>query len=435
MPDSQLEFLHPNALRPWPGNARLHSKKQIRQLGDSVRRFGFTAPVIIDEHGQILAGHARVEAARLCGLESVPCRRINHLTETEKRAYVIADNKIALNAGWDEEMLAKELKALMATEVDLGIKITGFSSAEVDQLLEGLSPVEAGDPRDDAMPSPKAVPSRCKPGDIWQLGQHRLVCGDSLDPQVVTALMDGEQAEMVFADPPYNVPIAGNVSGLGAVRHGEFAMASGEMSRDEFEGFLTRAFQNLAAHSIDGAIHFICMDWRHMGEVREAGAKVYSELKNLIVWVKDNGGMGTFYRSRHELIFAFKLGTAPHINSFELGQHGRYRTNVWEYRGVNTLKAGRMNELAMHPTVKPVAMIADAIKDVSRRGGIVLDLFGGSGSTLIAAHKTGRRARLCEIDPAYCDQIIARWEKYAHDDAELVACGVERQQSPVVVGG
>jgi len=235
--------------------------------------------------------------------------------------------------------------------------------------------------------------------------------------------MEGEKAEMVFTDPPYNVAIAGNVSGLGKIKHNEFAMASGDMTRAEFVAFLSGAFANLVAHSVDGSIHFVCMDWRHMGEMLEAGAANYAELKNLknlIVWVKDNGGMGAFYRSRHELIFAFKNGAAPHINSFELGQHGRYRTNVWQYRGVNTLKAGRLDELALHPTVKPVAMIADAIKDVSRRNGIVLDLFGGSGSTLIGAHKTGRRARLCELDPIYCDRILQRWENFANDDAELI---------------
>jgi DNA modification methylase len=255
------------------------------------------------------------------------------------------------------------------------------------------------------------------------------VCGDSLDPVVVSALMDGERAEMVFTDPPYNVAIEGNVSGLGKIRHREFAMASGEMTRDQFTAFLSSAFANLVAHSSDGSIHFACMDWHHMSEMLEAGAANYSELKNLIVWAKDNGGMGAFYRSRHELIFAFKNGAEPHINSFELGQHGRYRTNVWEYRGVNTLKAGRLDELALHPTVKPVAMIADAIKDVSRRGGIVLDLFGGSGSTLIAAHKTGRRARLCELDPVYCDRILQRWETFAKDDAELVACGLRDREA------
>ena len=238
---------------------------------------------------------------------------------------------------------------------------------------------------------------------------------------VVENLMAGEQAQMVFTDPPYNVPIEGHVSGLGDVRHREFAMAAGEMDHVQFTAFLTSAFQNMAKHSTDGSIAFICMDWRHMQEMLSAGAAAYSELKNLIVWAKDNGGMGTFYRSRHELIFAFKKGIAPHINSFELGQHGRYRTNVWNYKGMNSFGSGRDQDLALHPTVKPVAMIADAIKDVSKRGDIVLDLFGGSGSTLIAAHKTGRRGFLCELDPLYCDLIVRRWQEYAKDDAILIA--------------
>lgn len=237
--------------------------------------------------------------------------------------------------------------------------------------------------------------------------------------------MDGQRARMIFSDPPYNVPIDGHVGGLGKTRHREFAMAAGEMSSEAFTRFLQQAFRNMAAHSLDGSIHFLCMDWRHMREMLAAGEEVYSELKNLIVWAKDNGGMGTFYRSRHELIFAFKVGDADHVNSFELGQHGRYRTNVWEYRGVNTLKSGRMDELAMHPTVKPVQMIADAIKDVSGRGEIVLDLFGGSGSTLIAAEKTARRAFLVELDPIYCDRILARWEQFAKDDAERLLTGAE----------
>lgn len=235
--------------------------------------------------------------------------------------------------------------------------------------------------------------------------------------------MGSDEARMVFTDPPYNVPINGHVGNSGKTQHREFAMGVGEMSSSEFAAFLQTAFQNMAEVSVDGAIHFICMDWRHVSEVQMAGQGVYSDLKNLIVWVKDNGGMGTFYRSRHELIFAFKVGTAPHVNSFELGQHGRYRTNVWEYRGVNTLKTDRMDELGMHPTVKPVEMVADAIRDVSGRGDIVLDLFGGSGSTLIAAEKTGRRARLLELDPIYCDGILARWEAFAKDDAAQLVCG------------
>ena len=291
-----------------------------------------------------VTGHGRVEAARELGRDTVPCLRIDHMTPAEKRAYVLADNKLVLNAGWDEELLAMELKELMEADIDFDIGITGFSIAEIDGLVEGLAPEEAGNPADDRLPNPKSVPCRCREGDIWRLGPHRLICGDTLNSDVVAALMDGEKAEMVFTDPPYNVAIEGNVSGLGKVRHREFAMASGEMTQAEFREFLSSAFANLVAFSLDGSIHFVCMDWRHMGETPVAGGVNYSELKNLIVWAKDNGGMGAFYRSRHEFIFAFKNGSAPHINSFELGQRGRYRTNVWEYRGVNTFKTGRLDE-------------------------------------------------------------------------------------------
>lgn len=420
-----IEHLDPASLRPWARNARTHSKKQLRQIAESIRTFGFTNPVLIDQTGTILAGHGRVEAAKSLGMEAVPCLRIEHMTEAEKRAYVIADNKLALNAGWDEEMLAHELQGLLATEnIGFDIGVIGFEVAEIDSLVEGLTPEEPGNPEDDR--SPETAPRRVHPGDIWQMGTHRLICGDALDPRVLADLMEGELARMVFADPPYNVKIDGHVGGSGKIKHREFAMASGEMTDGEFTAFLTTALRNLADHSVVGSIHFLCMDWRHMREMLAAGHAVYDELKNLIVWAKDNGGMGTFYRSRHELIFAFKKGMAPHVNSFELGQHGRYRTNVWNYRGVNTMRAGRMEELQLHPTVKPVQMIADAIKDVSSRGEIVLDSFGGSGSTLIAAEKTGRRARLVELDVIYCDRTLTRWERIAKDAAEQLVCGWPR---------
>jgi len=420
-----IEQFSPSALRPWARNARTHSKKQLRQIAQSIETFGFTNPVLIDQANTILAGHGRVEAAKMLGMATVPCLRIEHMTQAEKRAYVIADNKLALNAGWDDGILAEELKGLLATE-DLGfdIGVIGFEVAEIDSLIEGIAPEEAGDPEDDVVPD--IAPRRVHPGDVWQLGPHRLVCGDALDAEVLALLMKGDVARMVFCDPPYNVKIDGHVGGSGRTKHREFAMASGEMTESEFTTFLTDAFRNLADHSMDGSIHFLCMDWRHMREVLAAGHAVYDELKNLIVWAKDNGGMGTFYRSRHELIFAFKKGTAPHVNSFELGQHGRYRTNVWNYRGVNTMRKGRMEELQLHPTVKPVQMIADAIKDVSARGEIVLDTFGGSGSTLIAAEKTGRKARLVELDPIYCDRILTRGEIVTKDDAEQIVCGWPR---------
>lgn len=403
------------SLRPYARNARTHSKKQIQEIAYSITAFGWTNPVLVDQDLGLIAGHARVEAAKLLGLDQVPTIAIDDLTPTQKRAYIIADNKLALNAGWDEQILAEELQDLLVEDEAFDISLTGFAVPEVDSLIEGLVPVEDHDPRDDAQPGDG--PPVSKIGDIWDLGPHRVICGDALKVETFRALMGIEQARMVFTDPPYNVPIQGNVGGSGAIQHREFVMASGEMSVTAFTGFLQNAFGHLATFSCSGSIHFVCMDWRHMGEVLVAGRASYQELKNLIVWVKDNGGMGSFYRSKHELIFAFKKGTAAHINSFELGQHGRNRTNVWHYRGVNTFRANRLAELALHPTVKPVALIADAIKDVSKRGDLVLDAFGGSGSTLIAAEKTKRRARLIELDPVYVDTIVRRWQAFTHDHA------------------
>ena len=419
-----IELVPLARLKPWARNARTHSKKQIRQIAKSIETFGFTNPALIDAADMILAGHGRVEAAKLLGMDAIPCVRLEHMTQGQKRAYIIADNKLAENAGWDQDLLAQEFEALMGLDLGFDLTLTGFSFPEVDHVIASRAPEEPGNPDDDALLKPTAIARRCEPGDIWQLGRHRLICGDARDPITIAALMDGELARVVITDPPYNVKIEGNVGGLGKIQHQDFAMASGEMSEPEFVEFLRASFQNLARFSHDGSIHFIFMDWRHMVEVETAAREIYSELKNLIIWAKDNGGMGTFYRSRHELIFVYKNGTAPHINTFELGQHGRYRTNVWEYRGVNTLKANRPEELALHPTVKPVQMLADAILDVSGRGDVVLDLFGGSGSTLIAAHKTGRRAYLSEYDPVYCDRILARYEAFAHDEAELIACGM-----------
>jgi DNA modification methylase len=265
-------------------------------------------------------------------------------------------------------------------------------------------------------------------GDVWVLGPHRLVCGDARDQAAYGVLLGGAKAEFVFTDPPYNVPIDGHVCGLGRIRHENFAMACGEMTEPEFTAFLESTFRLLAANSIDGSIHQVCMDWRHMGEMLAGGRKVYGELKNLCVWNKSNGGMGSFYRSKHELVFVWKNGSSPHINNFELGQYGRHRTNVWDYAGISTMRAGRLEELAMHPTVKPVALVADAIKDCSRRGGLVLDPFAGSGTVLIAAERTGRRARALEIDPSYVDVAVRRWQAYAGKTAVLEAAGESFEQ-------
>ena len=409
-------------LRPYPGNARTHSRKQIKQIAASIERFGFINPVLVSDDGEIIAGHGRVEAAKLLDLKVVPTLALSHLSAAERRAYVLADNKLALNAGWDREILAIELQTLVDLEFE--VELTGFSLAEIDLVLDeaGDADPDGEDAAEDVIPAVGGAPAT-RTGDIWELGRHRLVCGDTRNPADMDLLMQGERADLVFTDPPYNVAIDGNVCGLGAVRHREFAFASGEMSRSQFIAFLTDTLSNIARVMRDGSIAFVCMDWRHMGELLSAGEAVFTEFKNLVVWNKTNGGMGAFYRSKHELIFVFKQGTAEHTNSFGLGDTGRYRTNVWDYAGISSISADRSAELAMHPTVKPVALIADAIRDCSRRGEIVLDGFGGSGSTLIAAEKTGRLARLIEFDPLYCDTIIRRWEALTGKCAILAATG------------
>ena len=410
------------SLKPYAGNARTHSKKQVAQIARSIERFGFTNPVLVSDDGEIIAGHGRVEAARSLGFKTVPTLALSHLTETERRAYVLADNKLALNAGWDKEILAIELQALVDLEFET--ELTGFSLAEVDLVLDEASEADpdGSDTAEDAVPEGQGDPVSCR-GDLWRLGEHRLLCGDTQQLADIERLMAGEEADIVFTDPPYNVAIDGNVCGLGSVKHREFAFASGEMNRAQFVAFLKSTLGNMAAVMRDGAIAYVCMDWRHMGELLEAGEASFTELKNLVVWNKTNGGMGAFYRSKHELIFVFKQGTAAHTNSFGLGDTGRYRTNVWDYAGISSIGSSRSEELAMHPTVKPVTLIADALRDCSRRGEIVLDGFGGSGSTLIAAHKTGRRARLVEYDPLYCDTIIRRWEAYTGKRATLDSTG------------
>lgn len=397
----------PCALEYRANNPRTHSPKQIRQIADSIRRFGFTNPVLVDRNNRIMAGHGRVAAARQLGLETIPTVRFEDMTEDEVRAYVIADNKLAENAGWDRNLLALELQHLTEVDLDFDVTITGFEPPEIDILLGELTTGENEDPAD-IHPVAGDGPAITRPGDLWQIGKHRLLCGDAMDSAPYDRLLDGDLADMVFTDPPYNVPIDGHVTGLGRNKHREFAMASGEMSEEAFTAFLLTVFSQLAAVSRSGAIHYICMDWRHMGEVIAAGKNGYSELKNVCVWAKTNGGMGSLYRSQHELIFVFKSGTGQHINNVELGKHGRHRTNLWSYAGINSFGENRDADLAMHPTVKPTAMVADAILDCSRRKGRVLDSFAGSGTTIVACERTGRTGYGIEIDPLYCDVILRR---------------------------
>ncbi len=409
-------------LVPYKNNARTHSKKQLRQIADSIVRFGFTNPVLVSDDNMIIAGHGRVEPAKLLGMTEVPIRRLSHLNKDEVRAYVLADNRIAENTGWDRDLLAIELLAL--DELDFDLEILGFSTAEIDLTLGGV--VQAGAEPDPVLDKVEAVssgPAITQAGDLWLLGPHRLLCGDARSSADVERVCGADTIALLFTDPPYNVPIDGHVSGLGKTKHREFELASGEMDEEAFAQFLTESLQAAAAPLKDSAIAFVFMEWRHMRELLSAGYAAFDELKNLCVWNKTNGGMGTFYRSKHELVFVFKKGKAPHTNNFGLGDTGRYRTNVWDYPGINTFGETRDADIAMHPTVKPVALIADAIKDCTKRGEIVLDTFGGSGSTLIAADQCGRNARLIEYDPLYCDTVIRRFERITGETTRLERTG------------
>jgi DNA modification methylase len=418
-----IKWVSPDALKPNPRNARTHSKKQIRQIADSIDVYGFVVPVLIDENGMILTGHGRLEAAKLRGLSKVPVIVLKGLSEAKKRALLLADNKIAENAGWDRKLLAVELPELAELLIaeDLDISITGFEAVEIDQIFTDFEE-DSSDPADAMDTAWQSAQVVSKPGDLWHLGNHRLLCGDARNGDLLDRLMGRDRAAMAFLDPPYNVRIKG-VVGRGRVKHGEFAMASGEMSRADFTAFLEETLGIAASVSRDGAVHFVCMDWRHVGELIEVGHEIYGDMLNLVVWAKTNAGQGSFYRSQHELIGVFRVGEAKHLNNIELGRHGRTRSNVWHYAGVNTFRAGRMDELAAHPTVKPVAMVADALKDCTRRGDIVLDTFAGAGTTILAAERVGRRAYSLELEPNYVDVAIRRWQAFTRRDAVHASTG------------
>lgn len=401
-------------LRPDPKNPRAHSRKQIRQIAESIRQFGFTAPVLLDGDDNVVAGHGRILACQELGWADVPTISLTHLTPAQAKAYMIADNRLTENSEWNERLLAEQFKELSLLDLDFELDVTGFELADIDLRIESLGEagVEEPDPADHI--EPNSGPPVTTPGDIWTLGSHRLTCGSALEPASYGGLLSGETADLVFSDPPYNVSIQGHVSGNGAVRHREFAMASGEMNRAEFTSFLQQTCTQLAANTKPGSVHFLCMDWRHLTELLTAGQSIYSQLLNVCVWVKHNGGMGSLYRSQHELVLVFKNGDARHCNNVQLGKFGRNRTNVWNYPAINNFGRGtdEGSLLAMHPTVKPVALVADAILDCSQRGDIVLDAFLGSGSTLIACERTGRACRGIELDPLYVDTAILRWQKY-----------------------
>lgn len=412
----ELEYVPTSSLLPDPRNARLHKPPQIAAIARSMRTFGFNVPLLIDAAGQIIAGHGRLEAAKKNGLVEVPVIRVDHLSEAQRIAYMIADNRLTDLSQWDEQVLGETLRDLSIAHLDFELDAIGFSVGEIDFRIVNLEQSAEGDHADCPVELNSSAISL--PGDLWQLGPHRILCGNALGPEAWDALMDGQLAAVGFADPPFNVNVNGHVSGLGKVQHREFAMASGEMDRDEFIEFLERSFQLMARHSSQGSIHFTAMDWRHVSEMVAAGEAAFTELKNLCVWVKPAGGMGSLYRSQHELFFVWKSGRGRHQNNVELGRNGRTRTNVWSYESAAAFRYSEGGDLlAGHPTCKPVALVADAILDVSKRGDIVIDPFMGSGTTMIAAERVGRIAYGMEIDPIYVDGIIRRFEKLTGQDA------------------
>lgn len=413
----EVRYVALTTLKPHPQNANTHDAKQVARIARSVRDYGWTVPVLIDEEGLVLAGHGRLLAAAKLGLEQVPTICLGHLTAAQKRAYIIADNRLAEIGGtWDRKLLASEHDAIRLLDPEFDLTATGFDTDEIQVMFDSLVELDEDQPRE----PDRSRPAVAQLGDLWHLSEHRLYCGSALERASYETLLGGEQAQLVITDAPYNVRINGHCVGKG--KHREFVMASGEMTRTEFAEFLTHAFAQLISFSQDGSLHFLFMDWRHMAEMVLATSQ-YTEQKNLIIWDKQVAGMGSFYRSQHELLWVMKNGTAKHINNFELGQNGRHRTNVWGYQGMSGASPERNELLALHPTVKPLSLISDAILDCSKKDGLVLDCFSGSGTTIMAAERTGRRAAAIELDPAYVDVAIERWQADTGQKAMLADTG------------
>lgn len=419
-PDLNLvvAYVAPGTLKGYGRNARTHSKRQVEQIAESIRAFGFVSPLVVDEDGTLIAGHGRLAAADLLGLLSVPVVRLEHLDEAKKRALRLADDRLAELAGWDQSILSLEFKDLldldMSIDLDFDLSITGFGSAEIDQLVSA----EAASLDDE--PAPEADrdhPAVSRLGDLWLLGDHRLICGDARDEGTYSMLMAGELATMGIHDAPYDVPISGHVAKPG--RHREFVMGAGELGA-AFTPFLAAFLRASSTYLVPGGYQLGFMDWRHLLEMMEAGREAGLDLRNLCVWNKGSGAMGSLYRSQHELVFVFQKAGAPGINNVQLGRFGRNRTNVWDYPGASSMRA----ELELHPTPKHPVMIADAIRDVSNRNDIVLDAFSGSGTTIVAAQKTGRRGYAVELDPHYVDVGVRRWQGMTGDVARHAETGL-----------
>lgn len=421
VPELRVEYLPIDSLIPANRRTRRKEASQAARLDRSLARFGIAQPILVDVDGRIVHGHGVWEAARRAGCERVPVIRITHLSPSEQRLLAIALNRLAETGSWDEAALKLEFSELI--ELGEDVVVTGFEPAEVDLLLlDDLDAIqEVGEGEGEGLPELPTT-SVSRPGDCWILGRHRLFHGNACDRAAYQQLMlDGEQARIVLTDIPFNVPISGHVTG--DRRHREFAMASGEMSREEFEGFNRDWIQACLPYLRDGGLLATFIDWRSVELVLASGREANLALLNLIVWSKTNGGQGSLWRSQHELLPVFKKGSAPHLNNVELGRWGRWRSNVWIYPGGSSLGSEARDGLALHPTVKPRALLEDALLDVTNLDEIVLDPFVGSGSTLLAAESTGRMGRAIEIDGPYCDVTIMRWQNLTGEAAVHAASG------------
>jgi DNA modification methylase len=418
LPQLNIVYAAIDQIQPAARRVRRKEAAQTARVLSSIRKFGIVAPILVDQKFRIVHGHAVYDAAREAGLPKIPVICIDHLEPSELRLLSIALNRLAETGKWDDGILRLEVEELL--DCGENIFVAGFETAEIDNLL--LVDDDAAEEDESGVEDHLTIDSVSQPGDIWLLGRHRLLQGDARDPANYARLMQpGELARIVLTDTPYNVPNAGHVTTQ--ARHREFAMAGGEMSREEFTAFIRDWMASSAAHLADGGLLATFIDWRSIDLVLACGRELGLQLLNIIVWAKSNGGQGSFWRSQHELLPVFKKGTAAHVNNVELGRFGRWRSNLWTYAGASTLGSDARDGLTVHPTVKPRLLLEDALLDVSQRDEIVLEPFGGSGSTLLAAERVGRICRAIEIDGPYCDLVIKRWQAMTGQDAIFEASG------------
>lgn len=412
-------YLSPKSLT---GNSiKKFNKEELQITTKVIEKFGFQVPIVIDNNQNVIIGAALLQAAINLKIDKIPTVEVKNLSDEEVKMFTVAINKISTYGELDFENIIVDLKDwLYMPEYEITPEELGFSSIEIDNLLFTCDFENKCETNTNEI-IPENITPIVQPGDLIKLGKHLLYCGDALESLSYKKLLGNNKADIIITDAPYNVKIQGNVTKQ--KHHNEFANASGEMTSQEFIEFLQTAFENLADFSEQDSIHYLFMDWKHLWEIQNACKEVYGKLLNICVWNKLKGGMGSFYRSQHEFCLVYQNGTASHKNNIELGKHGRNRTNVWDYTGMNSgnIQAKKLTKL--HPTVKPAAMLTDILLDASNYNDIVLDCFGGSGSTLIAAEQCGRKARLIEISPTYCDVIIYRWEEMTKQKHQIIMKG------------